>query len=172
LKSGANLDSFSPVSLDDVTDLLRKKKPSSGPLDILPTSLFLKCFNSVGSSVLSLINLSLSTKCVLSYFKHAIVEPLLKKPNLDPSLPENYRPISKLPFLSKILGSVLGPILFMLYMLPLGQLIANFNISYHFYADDIQLCCSFKHHELHKLAVLNDCQSSRTGWLQTFCSSV
>ncbi|KAF7659280.1 hypothetical protein LDENG_00000900 [Lucifuga dentata] len=62
-------------------------------------------------------------------------------------------------------GSVLGPILFVLYMLPLSQLIANFsNISYHFYADDIQLCCSFRPHELHYFAVLNELSAIKN-WL-------
>lgn len=41
-------------------------------------------------------------------FKHAVVEPILKKPGLDPSHPENYRPISKLPFVSKILEKVVA----------------------------------------------------------------
>ena len=36
-------------------------------------------------------------------FKNAIVRPILKKPNLDPNIPANYRPISLLSFLSKIL---------------------------------------------------------------------
>lgn len=35
-------------------------------------------------------------------WKHASVVPLLKKPTLDPSKPENYRLISLLPFLSKV----------------------------------------------------------------------
>ncbi len=37
------------------------------------------------------------------YCKYAIVQPVLKKPNLDKSVLCNYRPISKLPFLAKIL---------------------------------------------------------------------
>ena len=36
-------------------------------------------------------------------------------------------------------GSVLGPVMFAMYVFPLGQIIKPFGISYHFYADDTQL---------------------------------
>ena len=36
-------------------------------------------------------------------FKHAVVQPLIKKTALDPTVLANFRPISKLTFLSKIL---------------------------------------------------------------------
>ena len=40
-------------------------------------------------------------------FKTAIVKPLLKKPSLDPNALSNYRPISNLSFLSKILENII-----------------------------------------------------------------
>lgn len=47
-------------------------------------------------------------KFVPNQFKKSIVTPILKKDNLDPYLSENYRPISNIPFLSKILEKVIS----------------------------------------------------------------
>jgi len=49
------------------------------------------------------MNTSLKTGTVPDTFKSAIVRPLLKKHNLDPNNLKNYRPVSNLPFLSKLL---------------------------------------------------------------------
>ena len=55
---------------------------------------------------LSIVNSSLSFGCVPDYYEHAIIQPLLKKPSLNPLPLGNYRPISKLPFISKVLKVV------------------------------------------------------------------
>ena len=53
-----------------------------------------------------IINTSLTTGIVPDCFKSAIVKPLLKKRGLDVNEQENFRPVSNLPFLSKILEKI------------------------------------------------------------------
>ena len=50
-----------------------------------------------------IVYLSLTSGTVPIAFKKAVVKPLIKKPNLDPEVLGNYRPVSNLPYLSKIL---------------------------------------------------------------------
>ena len=40
-------------------------------------------------------------------------------------------------------GSVLGPLLFSLYIYPISQIFYNYAISFHIYADDTQIYVSF-----------------------------
>ncbi len=62
-------------------------------------------------------------------------------------------------------GSVLDPLLFSLYMLPLGNIIIKYRISFHCYADDIQLYISTRPDETSKLSKLTECVKNIKDWM-------
>ena len=63
-------------------------------------------------------------------------------------------------------GSVLGPLLYTLYTVPLGNIIKKHNLSYHFYADDTQLYLSIKPAGIHELVFsLEKCISEVKDWM-------
>ena len=102
----AVFNDFEPVTLSLLEDVVGHIKPSGSPHDALPPRLFKEVLPCIGQSVLAIINSSLSSGAVPVSFKHAVVQPLLKKPGLDQTVLANFRPISKLPFISKILEKI------------------------------------------------------------------
>ena len=71
-------------------------------LDAFPTDLLLECLDCLLPHITSVIYDSLASGIFPSSFKTALVKPLLKTPSLDPNDLKNDRPVSNLPFLSKI----------------------------------------------------------------------
>ena len=101
------LNCFPEVSSEEVQNIIRKMKSSSCPLDPLPTSLVKIHITVLSPLITAVINNSLQTGHVPPVLKNAIIRPLLKKPTLDPEVLSN-RPISNLPFLSKVLEKVVA----------------------------------------------------------------
>ena len=63
-------------------------------------------------------------------------------------------------------GSVLGPLKFCIYILPLGSILKYHSIGYHIYVDDTQLYISFKcNNPLASLTKLNNCISDIRVWM-------
>lgn len=106
MKNVALFVHFETVSFTDLTKIVEQLKTSSCSTDSIPTRLFKDVWDTIGHDVLDIVNSSLTFGVVPVFCKHAVVEPLLKKPNLDEQNRCKYRRISKLPFLSKVLEKV------------------------------------------------------------------
>ncbi len=75
-------------------------------LDPITSKLLKELLPEVIDPILAIINSSLALGYVPKTFKLAAIKPLIKNPQLNPKDLVNYRPISNLPFLSKILEKV------------------------------------------------------------------
>uniref|UniRef100_A0AAY4AM17 Reverse transcriptase domain-containing protein n=2 Tax=Denticeps clupeoides TaxID=299321 RepID=A0AAY4AM17_9TELE len=98
-----NLSSFTPLFESDVSTLLQSSHPTTCSLDPIPSHLLQSIQPTILSALTHVLNSSLTTGTFPTAFKQAVITPLLKKPTLNPSLLDSYRPVSNLPFLSKIL---------------------------------------------------------------------
>ena len=90
----------------EVRETILKCPPKSSEADPIPTSLLREMINEIVPLLAKLFNASLSSGLVPSAFKGAKVRPLLKRASLDPNVFKNYRPVSNLPFLSRILEKI------------------------------------------------------------------
>ena len=101
-----SLCEFATATEDEITTLILKSPNKQCNLDPLPTSLLKKCVHCLSPVITKIVNLSLSSGIFPEPLKHAIITPILKKPSLDKENLSNYRPISNLSFLSKLLERI------------------------------------------------------------------
>ena len=77
-------------------------------LDPIPASLLQDTFTSLLTIICKIVNSSLKNGFVPSSLKTGVVKPLLKNPSLDQETLNNYRPVSNLKTVSKIIGKVVA----------------------------------------------------------------
>ena len=98
---GRLLTHFRPVTKDFV-----KRTILSSPSKTCELDLLLECLDPLLPCITAVFNNSLVSGVFPSVYKSALVKPLLKKMSLDPDDLKNYRPVSNLSFLSKVLETI------------------------------------------------------------------
>ena len=104
--SSTLLDLFTPTTEAEVRRIILQLPNKTSPLDFIHTSLLKSCVDVFVPLVTRLINMSFSEGCFPEQFKLAQVTPLLKKAGLDENNPANYRPISNLNTIGKLIERI------------------------------------------------------------------
>ena len=103
-----HMSTFTPASIEEVTKIVKRSASTTCSLDPIPTPLLKDCLDELAPSIAQIVNTSLATGHFPAKFKKALVTPIIKKPTLDPDERNNYRPVSNLSFVSKVVERVVA----------------------------------------------------------------
>ena len=99
---------FEPASEEEVRQLIMQSATKSCNLDPIPTHLLKDCLTVLLPIITRIVNLSLSSCEVSDNMKHADILPLIKKVLLDCEILKNFRPVSNLCYISKVVERVVA----------------------------------------------------------------
>ena len=102
------LHSFKPSNADEIKKIVGELAAKHCELDPAPTSVVKNLIEHLAPGMSIFINKSFSSGCVPPLLKRALVRPALKDSALDPENIANYRPVSNLSFLSKVMEKVVN----------------------------------------------------------------
>ena len=91
--TSVNMSSFTPTTIPEMVKLIHKTTIKSCELDPLPTRLLKANIEHTVPTITDIVNTSLTLGKVITNLKQAVLQPLLKKSNLELIL-KNYRPVS------------------------------------------------------------------------------
>ena len=99
----SNFEIFQPVTENEVKAVILKSKPTSCSLDPIPTPLLVESLDLLLPTITNIVNESLTSGSFPTLCKSAVIKPLLKKQGLDQNNLNNYRPVSNISFISKVI---------------------------------------------------------------------
>lgn len=108
IQCNATMSTFRCITLQELNKTVLECNSTTSDIDPIPTTFLKRVFSTVSSHILDIINTSLKSGTFPDTFKTAVIKPILKKVNLDSSILANYRPISNLPFISKVLEKIVA----------------------------------------------------------------
>ena len=98
---GEQMDSFRPTTIEEVNEIIKESGIKTSVEDPIPAKVLKSTFDVIEPCITNLVNKSLSEGS-MEGAKSSVIEPLLKKSNLDSDKKKNYRPVNTLVFFSKI----------------------------------------------------------------------
>ena len=93
---------FQRVSTDLIANFIKSSRVKTCALDPLPAFVLAKCLPRLLPVITDIVNRSLDQAFIPTSIKTALIIPLLKKTNLNTEDFKNFRPLSNLPFISKL----------------------------------------------------------------------
>jgi exonuclease III len=105
-KPDCELTQFKEISQKDLVQIVKQMSSKSCGLDPVPTWLVKDCLEELAPALTTIINKSLCRASVPEPLQRAVVMPTIKDPNGDRDLLANYRPVSNIAFVSKVLEKV------------------------------------------------------------------
>ena len=99
-------NSFLPMDREEILNIMKKMNPTTSIMDPCNTRFLLKFKEIIADAICAITNQSLITSKFLDDWKLAAVRPLIKGQNMSTEL-KNYRPISNLSLLSKVIENAM-----------------------------------------------------------------
>ena len=107
--SERKLPTFTPATDTEIMKIIKSSSKATCALDPIPTKLLADHFlPELVPIITGIVNASMESGIFPTSLKTALVKPLLKKLSLDPEIFKNFRPVSNLSFLSKIIEKVVA----------------------------------------------------------------
>ena len=104
----SKFDQFKLVLEHDIVKIMLSAPIKSCQLDPVLAVVFKQSLRTLAPTITSIINKSLQSGTMPGMLKGAMVQPLLKKPQLDTEDLNNYRPVSNLTYISKVIERVVA----------------------------------------------------------------